>query len=591
MGHRAFSAPGPLTALAVNPTNEFAVVGGREVLRVLSVGDGDEDAIRETLNLHVPEGNKLSGFAPTDVKWSSPSAGNLVATASTAGVAIYDLGRPSAQKLDRVISEHTRAVNRVHFHPTDSFLLLSGSQDGTIKMWDLRTRNVARATIDPKSEGVRDVQFNPLGTWELAAAFENGSVQTWDLRRAANFDRRYNAHNGLALALDWHSNGRYLATGGRDKMIKVWDTSHEIRKPVNYIQTIASVARVAWKPGNSFEIASCSLSSDFRVYVWHIERPFIPDLCLERHDNVVTGMVWGPRDMLYTCSRDHTMVAHSTQRDGYRIHDMVSDAAMAISIADLALVASDKKHVATPRSEADRLSTDKSSRSVVHGPSTAIGRVPVHSSSIGTVAMDRVSNRTFSFLARHYVCTDDPVSKACQVNAKIAEYAGLHQTAQVWLLLHTLVAQGDPLDSMSYDANGARKVIDDCLKFYADQGNVQMCCTMLMVLPGALTLPEASRAAQSWFMAYIGQLLQSGLHTIAASIVGHSKLSSVAELNTTNTTIYNSCTCGKPGTVLNGTIWRCEDQDCRTLPVGCSFCHRPVKGLISWCQGCLHGES
>jgi WD40 repeat protein len=127
-----YVATGALTALAVNPTNELVVVGGRELLRVLRLED---EQFRQTLNLYGPENNKLSALALADVKWSSPSAGNLIATASTAGIAIYDLAMASSQKLNRVISEHTRAVNRVHFHPTDSFLLLSGSQDGTIKVW------------------------------------------------------------------------------------------------------------------------------------------------------------------------------------------------------------------------------------------------------------------------------------------------------------------------------------------------------------------------------------------------------------------------------------------------------------------------
>lgn len=35
----------------------------------------------------------------------------------------------------RIITEHTRTVNRVQFHATEPTLLLSGSQDGTMKMW------------------------------------------------------------------------------------------------------------------------------------------------------------------------------------------------------------------------------------------------------------------------------------------------------------------------------------------------------------------------------------------------------------------------------------------------------------------------
>lgn len=35
----------------------------------------------------------------------------------------------------RIVSEHTRTVNRVQFHSLEPTMLLSGSQDGTMKMW------------------------------------------------------------------------------------------------------------------------------------------------------------------------------------------------------------------------------------------------------------------------------------------------------------------------------------------------------------------------------------------------------------------------------------------------------------------------
>jgi len=36
---------------------------------------------------------------------------------------------------DRVITDHTRTVNRVCWNPFDHNGLLSGSQDGTMKLW------------------------------------------------------------------------------------------------------------------------------------------------------------------------------------------------------------------------------------------------------------------------------------------------------------------------------------------------------------------------------------------------------------------------------------------------------------------------
>lgn len=116
-------------------------------------------------------------MSSNDVKWCESYAKHLIATAATNGaIVIWDIQKPVGQKQDRIISEHSRAVNRVGFHPTDPILLMSASQDGSMKLWDLRTKGRAVQTFDGKSESVRDVQFNPVISHEFAAAFENGTV-------------------------------------------------------------------------------------------------------------------------------------------------------------------------------------------------------------------------------------------------------------------------------------------------------------------------------------------------------------------------------------------------------------------------------
>lgn len=44
--------------------------------------------------------------------------------------------------IERVLSGHRRAVNRICWHPTDGNLLISGSQDGTIKLWVLNPYHI-----------------------------------------------------------------------------------------------------------------------------------------------------------------------------------------------------------------------------------------------------------------------------------------------------------------------------------------------------------------------------------------------------------------------------------------------------------------
>lgn len=124
---------------------------------------------------------------------------------------------------------------------------MSASQDGTLKLWDLRSGGAAALTFEGKSESARDVAWHPVNGHDFAACFENGSLQRWDVRQPRLFTRKLNAHNGLCLTVDWHPEGRYLASGGRDKMLRVWDMDADSRKPLVALQTIASVVCLRWR--------------------------------------------------------------------------------------------------------------------------------------------------------------------------------------------------------------------------------------------------------------------------------------------------------------------------------------------------------
>ncbi|RKP25680.1 hypothetical protein SYNPS1DRAFT_22403 [Syncephalis pseudoplumigaleata] len=163
---------GALNALDASPDGLHAIVAGREVLKVLNV---TETEATEALNIRV--GSRLNlNFSSNDVQWLT---NQKIATAATNGaIVIWDVTR-SRQKLQA---------------------------------------KPAKLVLDGKSESVRDVRFNPININELAAAFETGTK--WDLRKPHIYERKLNAHYGLALAVDWHHDGRTLATGGRDKFIK-----------------------------------------------------------------------------------------------------------------------------------------------------------------------------------------------------------------------------------------------------------------------------------------------------------------------------------------------------------------------------------
>lgn len=116
----------------------------------------DAAGFTEKRNLRVP-GRPGMNFSTNDIRWHprallslTRSVGDerlmlrcctdsesLLATAATNGaVVIWNLEREGYKNVqERVLNGHRRAVNRICWHTTDWNVLISGSQDGTIKLW------------------------------------------------------------------------------------------------------------------------------------------------------------------------------------------------------------------------------------------------------------------------------------------------------------------------------------------------------------------------------------------------------------------------------------------------------------------------
>ncbi|XP_046736696.1 GATOR complex protein WDR24 [Diprion similis] len=296
---------GPANALALNKDNTQVVIAGRNVFKIFTLL---EDKFEEVCNLRVGKNLNLN-FSCNDVAWNLIDD-HILATAATNGaVVVWNLNRPSRSKQEHVFIDHKRTVNKVSFHMTEPMWLISGSQDGTMKCFDLRIKEATK-TFYSNTESVRDVQFSPHQQYTFAAVSENGHVQQWDLRKPDRCFQHFTAHSGPIFACDWHPEASWLATASRDKTIKVWDIS---AKPTcEYtIHTIASVGRIKWRPQRKYHIASCALVVDCSINVWDIRRPYIPFASFNEHKDVPTGVAWrGDPQYFFSTSRDCTLYHH-----------------------------------------------------------------------------------------------------------------------------------------------------------------------------------------------------------------------------------------------------------------------------------------
>jgi WD repeat-containing protein 24 len=252
-------------------------------------------------------------------------------------------------------------VNRIAWNPYDPYSLLSGSQDGTMKMWDFREAEGKQPiNFNAKCE-VRDVQFSPFQSFLFAAGLENGAVQLWDARKNATPVNQINLHQGLVLTLMWHPSDRNLiASGGRDRVIQVWDTRH--KAPSFNVQTISIVGKVTWRPThhgtralsrtasrynfdkphlkltrfNRFLLADFVSSAslvDNSVHLWDYKDPYIPLASLSGAKDVITGHSWSPvGNVLLTCSKDGYLRSHDFDKHAYEPRKHITTTAISWNV-------------------------------------------------------------------------------------------------------------------------------------------------------------------------------------------------------------------------------------------------------------------
>lgn len=120
---------GACNAISLSPRRDLCVVGGRDVLKIVSIVDNASAFSQQFQNMRTGRSNLT--FSSIDVQWS-PIVPSLLATAATNGkIVVWNVVRQQramTSSQDRILSDHTRTVNRVNWHGRDANVLLSASQ-------------------------------------------------------------------------------------------------------------------------------------------------------------------------------------------------------------------------------------------------------------------------------------------------------------------------------------------------------------------------------------------------------------------------------------------------------------------------------
>jgi WD40 repeat protein/transcriptional regulator with XRE-family HTH domain len=179
---------------------------------------------------------------------------------------------------------HSDRVSAIAFSP-DGQTLVTASWDGTVKLWDVAS-GASIWTGGHDHMSVTSLAISPTG--KLLSGSYDGAMHVWELRTGTHL-AHLDTRGGAILTVAWSKDGHLLASGGGDAVIRLWDSEQGtlLRELPGHCEPVCTLA---FAPDTSL-LASGSF--DRMVKLWDLDTG-IYQRTLEGHADAVTGLAFSP---------------------------------------------------------------------------------------------------------------------------------------------------------------------------------------------------------------------------------------------------------------------------------------------------------
>ncbi|MEM9215085.1 MAG: hypothetical protein AAGD25_12150 [Cyanobacteria bacterium P01_F01_bin.150] len=200
-------------------------------------------------------------------------------------------------RLQNTLAAHDAEIYAVAFNDSSNHYLVTGSQDTTARLWNLKTGD--SIPLEGHEKAVLDVSFSPQGQ-HIATASADGTVKFW------NYDGTIHHECSMqddVLSIDFKKNGDFIAAIGNGKL--------QLRKPEceliseGITESKTPVFSIDFSDDESMLVAGDEKGS---VSIWQVSQNALSQLkSLNLHNQSVEDVAFSPGDSsVVTVSSDGT---------------------------------------------------------------------------------------------------------------------------------------------------------------------------------------------------------------------------------------------------------------------------------------------
>ena len=146
----------------------------------------------------------------------------------------------------------------------DSRTFASGSDDGSVRMWDVASGELKKSFLGNQQNWVRCVSFSPDG--RTLAAGRGGAVWLW-YTATGQLKKTLTGHSRIIGGMSFSPDGKTLAVGDVHGVIRLWDTAIGKQNSILFAGDPHNITSLSFSPNGKI---LASGSWDGTILLWNL---------------------------------------------------------------------------------------------------------------------------------------------------------------------------------------------------------------------------------------------------------------------------------------------------------------------------------